>query len=203
MRPVVPNTAGEPGIARLDSSRRRPTRAHRDRMQRPQGRRDASRRVGTRPDCRASRHETLDPERPASRMAPCPARDAPTADHGRARGKRQMSSSLAEVLSSGRRTPRRQRPARLCCCAWRHGKQRHARHTCLMPIHSTAFDAQPPAQTGPRFCAVDPAESHMGRATDRRKPARDTRHRERAAGLRPGRHPQSTHRHAGCDALLA
>lgn len=118
-------------------------------MQRPKGWRDASRRVDTRPDCRASCHETLGPERPASRMAPCPARAAPTADHGRARGNRQMSSSIAGVHSSGCRTTRRQRSARLRICAWRHGNQRYARHARFMAIHSAALDAQPPAQTDP------------------------------------------------------
>lgn len=74
-------------------------------------------------------------------------RAAPTADHGRARGNRQMSSSIAGVHSSGCRTTRRQRSARLRICAWRHGNQRYARRARLMAIHSAALVAQLPAQT--------------------------------------------------------
>lgn len=100
-------------------------------------------------DCRASCHETLAPKRPASHMAPCSAGVDTTTGQGRTRGDRPMSPNLANALSSGCRTTRRQRSARLRSCAWRHGDQRYALRTRFMAIHSAALDAQLPAQTDP------------------------------------------------------
>lgn len=113
-----------------------------------------------------------------NRPRPNPRRPANVAEPGERAFERVSHDSAPEIRKASHLCVASRQPA-ICAARPLHG------HPQRSPRCTTA------GADGLHSCAVDPAASHMGSAPDQRKPARDTRHRERAAALRPGRRPQS------------
>lgn len=113
-----------------------------------------------------------------NRPRPNPRRPANVAEPGKRAFKRVSHDPAPEIRKASQLCVASRRPA-ICAPHPLHG------HPQRSPRCTTA------GADRPHSCAIDPSASHMDRAPDQRKPARDTRHRERAAALRPGRHPQA------------
>jgi len=113
-----------------------------------------------------------------NRPRPSPRQPANVAEPGKRAFKRVSHDPAPEIRKASQLCVASRRPA-ICAAHPFHG------HPQRSPRCTTA------GADRPHSCAIDPSASHMDRAPDQRKPARDTRHRERSAALRPGRHPQA------------